>query len=232
MRLSILLSLTWFVASAWPSEAVMFAPSAAAPADQQWHTNESVPPITLIRDAEFIIQKLRVVSDSRSAEVRTKEIRATLGEVVRRATASGIIVRFGESQVTPEQVGEIPIRDLSKSSDTSFAEIQLKQPLQGQTRTQIIDAIERSLVDLKPEGRSEIMKTEFGIGLDNPEKLRQPLIEAMVKDIKQIHALINPNYQINITGLDQRLKWRRVAFAQLEFYLDYRFTITPPPPAK
>lgn len=231
MRLPILLSLTLAAATTWSSEAQVFSPSAASSVDADLKGSETIPPITLIRDAEFIIQKIRVVSDSRSEEVRTKEIRATLGEVVRRATASSIVVRFGESQIAPDQVNEVPIRSLSKS-DTAFAEIQLKQPLQGQTRNQIIDAIERILVDLKPEGRSEIIKTEFGIGLDNPEKLRQPLIEAMVKDIKQIHALINPNYQINITGLDQRLKWRRVAFAQLEFYLDYRFTITPPPPAK
>jgi hypothetical protein len=229
MRPTLLAVLLFAVGRLVSGEATDFSLSPAAVAEEISRRIE-LPPITMVMDAEFIIQKIRIVSDSRQEETRTEEIRQTLRRLVAAATEAGIIVRYGDSVVTAGNLEEVPIRPEGERPDVGDASLQLKQNLATATGDGLVDAIDRLLRDLKPEGRAEIVKEAFGIGIDTPEKWRYALLEKVVADGKRVQEMLGADYRLQITGLDQRIRWARYNLKQLELYYPYGFIVLPPDP--
>ena len=196
-------------------------------ADKQMRQQEyPIPPITLVKDGEFVIQKIRIVNDSRNEETRFSEMRETLQMLVNKAKEGGFELRFGQSIINNENYKDVPITGYANKSDVSSVKIEIKKEINPKDKGAVVSDVEKAIASLKLAGRSEIIREEFGIGILNPEKFRYELIQAIVKDAKTVQAMMGDDYQYNISGLDKRIRWVRYSFNQLELIIDYGLHIS------
>jgi len=224
---SVLLLLLFSSALLAADEALDYSMPAAKMTDH--HAPPPLPPITLLKNGEFAVQKIRLISDSRQEEQRVKEIRDTMEVLIKQIAGSSVELRFGESTLTAANFKDVPILQFGGKSDVASAGIEVRRKIDPAEKINVVDDIEKLLGGIKPLGRCDIAKEEFGIGISNPEKFRYELIEAMVNDAKKIQGMLGASYTIQINGLDKRMRWARRGFNQLELFLDYNFHIVPVP---
>ena len=206
----------------YSGEAMDYSMPAEPMAEKQVRQQEfPIPPITLVKDGEFVVQKIRIVNDSRNEETRYAEMRETIQLIVNKAKDGGFELRFGQSIINNENFKDIPISGYANKSDVSSVKIEIKKDINPKDKGAVVSDIDKAIASLKLVGRSEIIREEFGIGILNPEKFRYEIIQAIVKDAKTVQALMGDDYQYNISGLDKRIRWVRYSFNQLELVIDY-----------
>jgi len=63
---------------------------------------EGMPAITITKPADFLVQKIRLVNDSRSPDLRKKEIISTIDGMLKRAARDrNIALSYGEGFLLP-----------------------------------------------------------------------------------------------------------------------------------
>lgn len=189
--------------------------------------NEAIPPITIKRRGDYLLLSLEIVDDSRIRADREKEIYTTIEDMVERAIPKGIILYSGEFNLDARHQ-RVELNESSQRADTTQTQLYAKYPLDAESDVvELSDRLRSYATSIRGAGRTEIFPGEIGLSIVHPEKYRYDVIAAIAQDLSKTKELMGNEFRIAISGLDQRLRWRRVGLAEVEIYLPYEFYMLP-----
>ena len=195
---------------------------------------QTVPHLYLLRRADHVITKVRVVCDTRELSKRRQELKDTLRNMIREASKSGTI----SLGVGDEIVADLTDKMLDKviepdaRADTSVAIVVVKTRV---TKNDLYDdatgRIDRFIEATPKAGRTEILREHrWDLTIVGPEQYRGALIAKVAEDAKQTAALFGPDYVVRIEGLQHPIAWYQKGPLDLALYIPYSLTITPRAP--
>ena len=191
-----------------------------------------IPAIKLVKRADFMIQKIRIVNDTRKEDQRADEIYETIFAMLAAAKKSSTFtLGTGEDVFVAltEENYKLPLLNLASKADTSYTDLLVKAPLTRQSKAnKIVDEIRDFIKKAKLVGRSEVLPTgEIGLSIIQPEKYRQEVIGLIAKDVKQTLAAFGDGYSVQLEGMEYPLLWERQGLATMALYIPYKYTILP-----
>ncbi len=193
---------------------------------------QTVPHVILLRRADHVITKVRVVCDTRELSKRRQELKDTLHSMISEASKSGTI----SLGVGDNIVADLTERMLDKviepdaKADTSVAIVVIKTRV---TKEDMFDdataRIERFIETTPKIGRTEILReNQWDLTIVGPEQYRPALIAKVVEDAKQTAMLFGPDYIARVEGLQHPIAWYQKGPLDLALYIPYSLTIGPP----
>ena len=213
---------------------------------------ERPPVIGLKRQADSAVRQIEIVSDSREAEMRQREVQAMLLAAISRAKGAGLSLVTGQYEVTevtaenwrdrfPALAGkaddEIDDDDDDDEDDkpkplfeddgaTATARLMIKTPLTGS----IASAQQKIAVFAKAvpaTGRSLIVqKGGLALTIVKPDQYRDEIYRRVSEGAKQAVSFYGPDYGVDVTGLDRAIAWTQVSNTEVFLYVPYSFSIT------
>lgn len=197
-----------------------------------------LPAVTIARRADFAVATMAVESDTRELGQRRTELMQTLNELQTRARANGpVSVALieeaeeddGETRVKPYTAALAQAQITSGSRpDTSVVRVLLRTAVQPNDTLESVegrlDAFVRSLP--KP-GRVTLGVRDPELTLIDPGQYRTPIVTAIAADAKKITDALGPGYGVRISGLQNRLAWRRTGDLALTLYIPHTIEIEP-----
>ena len=194
--------------------------------------SSSVPLVGFQRQADFLLQPVRVTGDTRDAKQRVDEVYQTIDRFVRAANAQGFTVAYGDvvtTDVTSANLRDLPLTNAGRP-DTSGITLYVTSKL---AETSVASAQSRLAALLKgfsPIGRALV---EAGgspsLSIVGPDRYRPQIADAVAKDAARMAALFGQEYAVEVVGLEGTVQWQRRGTTDLFLYIPYRLTITPRP---
>jgi hypothetical protein len=193
---------------------------------------QAVPHVFLLRRADHVITKVRVVCDTRELSKRRQELKGTLRRMIREASKSGTI----SLGVGDEIVADLTEKMLDKviepdaKADTSVATVVIKTRI---TKEDMFDdatgRIEHYIETTPKVGRTEILReNRWDLTIIGPEQYRAALIGKVAEDAKQTAMLFGADYIVRVEGLQHPIAWYQKGPLDLALYIPYSLTIAPP----
>jgi hypothetical protein len=190
------------------------------------------PAIAITRKGDYLLQELRLVSDSRDAEVRKRELHETIAAMIAAADGRYELLHGDTYRIVLERSNhriELEEGEDEERPDTSHATVFLRAKLGGQATgaEATIQSMREFALAARRIGRAEIdLEGETALGMNRPERYRYELIDAIARDAQQVTGAMRLDCRISLDGLNSRLEWERVSAAELLLYIPYTMTIT------
>jgi hypothetical protein len=192
---------------------------------------EGVPAVTIRKPADFLVQGIRLVNDSRSPDLRKSEIIGTIDGLLKRAAElRNVALSYGEGFLVPIDLSSdaLQIIEDQKRSDTSVVNIYVKVTLteKDDTKKRISD-LRAFIKQAKLVGRTEIEPTgDVGLSIVNPEKYRSELLGRIAEDNVNVSRAMGKKCDVTVGGLERRIEWQRTGVAELTLYIPYSVEIS------
>lgn len=191
----------------------------------------AMPAITIKKPADFLVQKVQLVNDSRSPELRRTEILSTIDAMLRRASSNKrIALSYGEGFLEPVNLSDESLQILEgrKRPDTSTIDIFVKATLAaGDNVKERIAELRRFIDDSQLTGRTEIEPLgDIGLSIVNPERYRYDIIARIVEENTRMVKVMGSTCRINLGGLEGRVQWERTDVAELTLFIPYGAEVT------
>lgn len=188
------------------------------------------PAVTLVKPADYLVQQVKLLNDSRDQVLREKELVSTVKDILRIANKSkSIELGVGKEIVYPVTLKDLQL-DFEKGerTDTSVVYLYIKTPINKKAAVEkLVTRINDFIEDISVTGRTEVEKNgELVLSIVNPEKYRKELLSMVADDINSTIQIFGENYKAEIDGLSQGLMWERVSVSELRLYLEYNFILT------
>ena len=189
-----------------------------------------VPAVTIRKDADFLVQNIRLVNDSRSPELRKSEIIETINHLIKASTkVKGIELSYGEGFLEPIKLNDESLELLEErgKSDTSYIDIFVKVAFnkKEQAKKQI-ESLRKFIDDAKLEGRTLIEgRGDIGLSIIKPQQYRYEIIRAISEDNNRMKQIVGEECKVSVRGLEGRVFWERVSVGELMLYIGYSTTI-------
>lgn len=187
---------------------------------------EGMPAITIRKPADFLVQEIRLINDSRSPDLRRAEIISTIEGLMKRSgEMKNVALSYGEGFLVPIDLGNeaLQIIEDQKRSDTSAVDIYVKVSLteKDDTKKRIAD-LRAFIKQAKLVGRTEIeLKGDVGLSIINPEKYRGELLARIAEDNGRLNVAMGGKCNVKVSGLERRIEWERTGVAELTLYIPY-----------
>jgi len=213
-----------------------------------------VPPVIgLKRMADSAVRTIEIVSDSREADMRKREVQAMLLDAIDRAKRDGFSLVTGQFELTevtranwqdrfPALAGKPNATDDEDDDDDddddtkpppgfedngSIATVHLKvkTKLDGSigNAQQKINGFVKSV---PATGRSQIaQKGQLALTIINPEQYRDEIYRRIAAGSKHALTFYGSDYGLDVTGLDQSLAWKQVSNTEVFLYIPYGFAV-------
>ncbi|MEM7433232.1 MAG: hypothetical protein AAF351_15025 [Pseudomonadota bacterium] len=190
----------------------------------------SMPAVTLAKEADFLIQNIRLVNDSRAPNLRREEIITTIENLLRRAKSmQGMALSYGTGFLEPVDLDEVAVQMLEDRQriDTSYINVVAKIEFDPKRdpKKQIEDL--REFVDgTKKAGRTEILRQgDIGLSIVGPEQYRYEIIKKIGAENTRVLEAIGSNCDVSVGSLENRVQWQRTGIGELTLYIDYYLQI-------
>ncbi|MDE2184141.1 MAG: hypothetical protein KGJ78_14070 [Alphaproteobacteria bacterium] len=192
----------------------------------------TTPHLYLLRRADHVITKVRVVCDTRDPAKRRAELKDTLRSMIREAQKSGTIsLGVGDeiiTDLTEKMLDKVVLPDAGKV-DTSVAFVVIKTRI---SKDDLFDdatgRIEHFIEATPKAGRTEILReNRWDLTIVGPEQYRGELIARIAADSKQTAALFGPDYVARVEGLQRAVAWYQKGPLELALYIPYTMTVAP-----
>lgn len=185
--------------------------------------------IGLRRQADSAVQSVAITSDSREELVRKSEIHTMLANAIAKADAAGVELVSGGFELTP--ITTANYKDLifayGGRPDSSQVTFFVKSKLAGSTGSAQA-RIDSFIKSVAPSGRSLLEKRgELTLTIINPDQYRDQIVQLVAKEALKNANFFGAGYGVNISGLDQQLKWSQVSGTEVFLYIPYRFNVQP-----
>lgn len=192
--------------------------------------SSSVPLVGYQRQADYLLQPVRITGDTRDAKQRVDEVYQTIAQFLRVANGQGFTIAYGEvvtTDITSANLRDLPLKNAGRP-DTSGITLYVSSKL---TETSVVAAQSRLaalIKNFKPVGRALV---EDGgspsLSIVGPDRYRPQIAEAVAKDAARMAGLFGEGYAVEVTGLEGTVQWQRRGTTDLFLYIPYRLTITP-----
>lgn len=192
-----------------------------------------LPAITMTRRADAVLANATVWSDSRDAAVRTREIRATLEDMARRARASDVTISLLQDDVLRPFTVDLAMRLLAYGgrADSGQVVVQLRTATRGAGDT--LDAARerftRFVESISEDGRAsvEFDEDELQLTVIDLAQYRAPLMESIVADGRSVAAAMGEGFRPEISGLESPVAFRRNGDLDLTLFINYALRVVP-----
>lgn len=192
-----------------------------------------LPAITLTRRADAVLVNATVSSDSRDAAMRTREIRATLEDMLRRARASDVTISLLQDDVLRPFTVDLAMRlsAYGDRADSSQVVVQLRTATRGADDT--LDAARgrftRFVESISEDGRAsvEFDEDELQLTLIDLPQYRAPLMAAIVADGRGVASAMGEGFRPEISGLESPVAFRRNGDLDLTLFVNYSLRVVP-----
>ena len=190
-----------------------------------------MPAVTIKKPADFLVQEIELVNDSRSTDLRRKEIISTIEGMLKRAAGDkNIALSYGKGFLLPIDLTDesLEIIEGKGRSDTSSIRIFVKITLAAG------DNIKARIADLRKfisrtqvVGRTEIESLgDVGLSIVNPEKYRYEILAKVAEENARLTKAIGSKCRVTIAGLAARVHWQRTEVSELTLYVPYTAEMT------
>ena len=190
-----------------------------------------MPAVTITRKADFLVQNIRLVNDSRSPDLRKQEIIDTIESLIRRSKSMrGMALSYGRGFLEPVDLDDESLQLLEDRQrvDTSYIDTYAKVALDANrsSKQQIAD-LRRFISGAKTAGRTEILPLgDIGLSIVGPEQYRYPIIEKIAAENRKVGEAMNANCDVTIGGLEGRVEWERTGVSELTLYIPYGMEVS------
>lgn len=194
----------------------------------------SVPAVGLRRTADFAVQEVAVVGDTRDAAKRRDEIHQMIrGAIARAGGPGGVDLATGELIVEPLTLANH--RDLPLAGDgrpdTDRATFLIKTDLRSGDAKAALDRIDAFIKAVPTVGRAEMRRVgDLSLSVVGPDQYRGRIVELVAADAKATAARVGPGYGVELRGLDRPVEWTRASLTEVLLYVPYSYTVTPARP--
>lgn len=190
-----------------------------------------MPSVTVTRKADFLVQNIRLVNDSRAPDLRREEIVATIRNLLRRAESMrGMALSYGEGFLEPINLDDESLQLIEDRQrvDTSYVDIYAKVELDPEraAKAQIGD-LREFIEGVKKAGRTEILPIgDIGLSIVGPEQYRYEIIRKISGERSRISEIMGADCDFLIKGLEGRVQWERTSVSELTLYIPYALEVS------
>jgi len=189
------------------------------------------PYVHLKRTADYAVQMVRVVGDTRDADKRREEVYAMVRNAVELAGKHGVELSTGNYIIEPVTLANYTNLPLAGDgrADTSVATFLVKVRLEpGMDSKAALGRISKFIAAVPAVGRAEIKATgELTLSVVNPDQYRGQIIDLLAADAKGSAAKFGDDYGVQISGLDKPVEWARGSLTEVFLYLPVEYVIRP-----
>ncbi|HEY5809283.1 MAG TPA: hypothetical protein VIT67_15015 [Povalibacter sp.] len=190
-----------------------------------------MPAITITKPADFLVQEIQLINDSRSPDLRKKEIISTIQGMLKRAASDkGIALSYGEGFLVPVNLTDesLQIIEDKKRPDTSRVEIFVKVTLSAGDDTKAkIAGLRKFIEKTQLVGRTEIDPLgDVGLSIVGPEKYRYDILARIAEENARLTKAVGSKCEVKVSGLSGRVRWERTEVAELMLYIPYDVEIS------
>lgn len=185
--------------------------------------------IGLRRQADSAVQSVAITSDSRDEATRKAEIHAMLANAIGKANAAGVDLVTGGFELVP--ITSANYKDLvftyGGRPDSSQVTFYVKAKLAGSTGS-AQGRIDNYIKSVAPSGRSLLEKRgELTLTIINPDQYRDEIVRLVANESLKYAGYFGEGYGVNVSGLNEQLKWAQVSGSEVFLYIPYRFNVEP-----
>lgn len=190
-----------------------------------------MPAVTIAKKADFLVQSIRLLNDSRSPDLRNAEIIETIQNLIKRSESmDGMALSYGRGFLEPINLDDESLQLLQDRQrvDTSYIDIYAKVALNSDrsSKAQISD-LREFISGAKKVGRTEILPLgDIGLSIIGPEQYRYEIIEKIAAENAKVSQAMNANCEITIGGLEGRVQWERTNISELTLYIPYGMEVS------
>ncbi len=190
-----------------------------------------MPAITVTKNADFLVQEIRVTNDSRSPQLRKTEIIQTINNLINSAKKQkGIELSYGEGFLTPVKLNDESLELLSDKErvDTSYVDIYVKVEYdQDKPSKEQIGQLRRFISDANLVSRTEILLDgDIGLSLKEPEQYRYEILGKIAQENQKTVQAIGNHCMTVFHGLEGRVEWERSDLGEVTLYIAYETEIS------
>jgi hypothetical protein len=215
---------------------------------------ESRPPVIgLKRQADSAVRNIEIVSDSREADMRKREVLAMLLAALDRAKGAGLSLVTGQLEVVevtrdnwrdqfPALAGKAdadaddeddddedddgkPKPGFEDDGSNATVRLKVKTRLDGSIGN--AQAKITAFVKAVPAtGRSQIaQKGGLALTIINPDQYRDEIYRRIAAGAQHAVGFYGADYGVQVTGLDREVAWKQVSNTEVFLYIPYGFTV-------
>lgn len=190
------------------------------------------PGIGIQRTADFAVQAVELINDSRKKEDRYTELRATIDAMLDAAEEDpSIDIAVGDYIVFDlSSSADVSLFELKTPPDTTQATLLIKSPLQNAPADAptMIKRLKSFIAEAEGFGRTVIeLKGELDLTMYSPNQYRDQIIAAMADDVGRITERLGDDYRVFLYGAHNPVVWERVGVSDLFLYIPHAYTIAP-----
>jgi hypothetical protein len=191
----------------------------------------SRPIINLKRTADFAVQVVRIIGDTRETEKRREEIYAMIEGAIRLAATHGVELSVGDYIVEPLTLANYKNLSLSNAgrSDTDAVTFLVKARLvPGMDSKTALERITKYIKAVPAVGRAEMVPLgNMTLSVISPDQYRTQIIDLIAADAAAMAAKFGRDYGVEVTGLDRPVEWARASLTEVFLYLPSTYTVRP-----
>lgn len=190
-----------------------------------------MPAVTVTKQADFLVQNIRLVNDSRSPDMRKQEIVETIERLIDRSKSMrGMALSYGQGFLAPIDLTDESLQLIEDRQriDTSYVDIYAKVEFDG-TRTpkEQIAELREFISGATKAGRTEIDPLgDIGLSIVGPEQYRYEIIRKISEENAKLKDAMATECTVSIGGLESRVEWERTSVSELTLYIPYGVEIS------
>ncbi|MEM8984480.1 MAG: hypothetical protein AAGC71_15720 [Pseudomonadota bacterium] len=190
-----------------------------------------MPAVTVTKTADFLVQNIRLINDSRSPDLRKEEIFETIENLIKRSRSlPGMALSYGDGFLEPINLdGEsLQLLEDRVRVDTSYVDIYAKVALNpDRSPKKQIGDLRDFVAGVKKVGRTEILpQGDIGLTIVGPEQYRYEIIAKIAAENAKVGAAMSGNCKIAVSGLESRVEWDRTGVSELTLYIPYYMEVS------
>jgi hypothetical protein len=191
------------------------------------------PAIGLKRVADFAVQVVTIVGDTRDEQKRRDEIFGMVKKAIELAgRRGGIELSTGHFVVEPLTLANYHNLELEEDEDRDEVEqvrFLVKTRLAaGMDSKAALERIEAFVKAVPAVGRAE-MKADGDLTLSvvGPDQYRDVIVDRVAADARAMAARLGPAYAVHADGLDRPVEWTRASLTEVYLYVPYSYSVVP-----
>jgi hypothetical protein len=192
------------------------------------------PALRLRRTADFAVQSVRIIGDTRDETKRREEIYAMLKGAIALAGKHGLELATGDyivEPLTPANYRNLILEEDDDREDAVKATFLVKTPLtKGADAKAALDRITKFVKAVPTVGRAEIeSEGDLTLSVVGPDQYRGQIVGLVAADAAKTAAKFGPSQGVVVNGLDRPVEWSRVGLTEVSLYLPVSYSVVPKP---
>lgn len=191
------------------------------------------PAVGLKRLADFAVQVVTIVGDTRDEQKRRDEISGMVKKAIELAgKRGGIELSTGQLVVEPLTLANYRNLEFEEDEDRDDVEqvsFLVKTRLAaGMDAKAALERIEAFVKAVPAVGRAEMEKDgDLTLSVVGPDKYRSAIVDLVAADAKAMADRLGPAYAVHADGLDRPVEWSRASLTEVYLYMPYSYSVVP-----